>query len=323
MEHRRLGISDLHLSPVGLGCWQFSSGRGLIGGFWEALPQGRVEEIVRVSLEGGVSWFDTAEAYGGGASEQALSGALRALGRAPGEVVIATKWQPFFRRAGSISRTVGERLRCLGGYPIDLHQIHHPLSLSTVAGEMAAMAELVKSGKIRGVGVSNYPAGMMRRAHRALARHGLPLLSNQVHYSLAHRAPEKNGVLAAAKELGITVIAYSPLAQGILTGRHHEDPELIQRRPGPRKRMVAFQRKGLERSRPLVQALGKIGRAHGATPAQVALRWLLDFHGDSVVVIPGASRPEQAVENLGALSLELSEQEIARLDEVSRPLSGL
>ncbi len=320
---RALGGSDLRVSPIGLGCWQFSAGKGLIGGYWAALTQDRVEAIVRTSLQGGVTWFDTAEAYGGGASEEALSTALRSLGKSPGDVAVATKWQPFLRSAAGIGRTIEKRLRCLGGFPIDLHQIHSPTSLSSVDREMEAMAALVRGGKIRSVGVSNYPAGMMRRAHRALAARGLPLVSNQIRYSLLHRRAERNGVMAAAKELGITVIAYSPLAQGILTGRLHDDPDLIQARPGPRKRMPAFQRKGLERTRPLVDALGEIGRAHGATTAQVALNWLLAFHGETVVAIPGASRPEQMEENLGALSLTLTARELARLDELSRPYSGL
>ncbi|MFC1791916.1 aldo/keto reductase, partial [Gemmatimonadota bacterium] len=190
---RPLGASGIRVSPVGLGCWQFSAGKGLIGGYWEALSQERVQSIVRVSLEGGVTWFDTAEAYGNGASEEALAQALKALEIAPGDVVVATKWQPFLRRAGSIARTIEERLHRLGGYPIDLHQVHSPLSLSTVRAEMDSMARLVEEGKIRSVGVSNFPVGMMRKAHEVLSRRGIPLASNQIHYSLLRRRAEANG----------------------------------------------------------------------------------------------------------------------------------
>jgi len=319
MEGRRLGKSDLEISPLGLGCWQFSGGKGLVGGFWEALQQDQVRSIVRVALEGRVNWFDTAEAYGGGHSERALVEALRALGVVPGEVLIATKWWPAFRWAGNLLRSIEERLEQLGGYPIDLYQIHGPFSFSGIRAEMAAMARLVKSGKIRTVGVSNYPARMMERAHRHLAREGVPLVANQIHYSLLARRPDVNGVLETAKRLGITIIAYSPLAQGILTGRHHRDPKLIHTRPGPRKRMAAFQRKGLERTRPLVEALEEIGEALGATPAQVALNWVLTFHGKTVVAIPGASHPSQMDENLGALTFTLEREDLARLDQLSRP----
>jgi aryl-alcohol dehydrogenase-like predicted oxidoreductase len=183
---------------------------------------------------------------------------------------------------------------------------------------MAAMVRLVKTGKIKTVGVSNYTARMMEKAHRHLAREGVPLVSNQIHYSLLARRADVNGVMEAAKRLGITIIAYSPLAQGILTGRHHQDPGLIQTRPGPRKRMAGFRPKGLERSRPLVEALAEIGEAHGATPGQVALNWLMTFHGETVVAIPGASRPHQMEENTGALTFGLEEEELARLDRLSR-----
>ena len=159
---------------------------------------------------------------------------------------------------------------------------------------MAALARLVSSGKVKTVGVSNYPAGMMVRAHRYLAQAGIPLVSNQIRYSLLARKAKVNGVMEEAKRLGITIIAYSPLAQGILTGRFHADPALIQTRPGPRRRMAAFQRRGLEKTRPLVDALAEIGELRGATPGQVALNWLMTFHGKTVVVIPGSSRPPRS-----------------------------
>jgi aryl-alcohol dehydrogenase-like predicted oxidoreductase len=319
LEKRRLGGSEVEVSPLGLGCWQFSGGRGLVGGFWEALTQEQVTAVVRVALEGGVDWFDTAEAYGRGHSEESLAFALHALGVGPGTIVVATKWWPFFRTAGNLLRSIEERLERLGGFPIDLYQIHQPLSFSGVKAEMAAMARLVKTGKIRTVGVSNYTARMMEKAHRHLAREGVPLVSNQIRYSLLARRADSNGVLDTAKRLGITIIAYSPLAQGVLTGRHHEDPGLIQNRPGPRKRMAAFRPNGLEKSRPLVEALAEIGEAHGATPGQVALNWLMTFHGETVVAIPGASRPSQMEENAGALTFTLEEEELARLDRLSRP----
>lgn len=320
LTKRKLGASDLLVSPLGLGCWQFSGGKGLVGGFWEALGQERVTDIVRVALNGGVNWFDTAEAYGKGRSEEALAAALRLEGVEAGQVLVATKWWPFFRTARHLRRSIEERLDHLGGFSIDLYQIHSPLSLSTVRAEMKAMAALVKAEKIRAVGVSNYPAGMMERAHRELAREGIPLVSNQVHYSLLARRADSNGVVETAKRLGMTIIAYSPLGQGILTGRHHDDPALIRSRPGPRKRMPAFRGKGLGRTRPLVDALREIGESHGATPAQVALNWLMLYHGDTVVVIPGASRPAQMEENLGAMTFRLEEDELSRLDVLSRRL---
>ncbi len=318
-ERRRLGRTSVEITAIGLGCWQFSSGFGFVGGYWEALSQETVNEIVGAGLRGGIDWFDTAEAYGKGRSEQALSRALAENGRRNGDVVVATKWWPILRTAASIGRTIDERLRCLGGFSIDLHQVHQPFSLSTVEAEMEAMAALVAARKVRSVGVSNFSASQMRRAHAALSRHGIPLASNQVRYSLVYRGIETNGILDAARELGVTIIAYSPLEQGLLTGKYHLDPSFIRTRPGPRKWMGRFSARGLERTRPVVEALREIGETRGVTPAQVALAWLTQFHGEQVLVIPGASRRAQAEENAGALGLDLSPTELGRLDQLSRP----
>jgi aryl-alcohol dehydrogenase-like predicted oxidoreductase len=315
---RRLGKTEIEITPVGLGCWQFSAGQNLAGKFWEVLSQSRVDQVVEASLAGGINWFDTAEIYGNGASERALAAALNRAGKRNGEIVIATKWSPIFRTAKSVRSTIGQRLSCLAPFNIDLHQVHNPFGFSSVEAEMNAMADLVADKRIRAVGVSNFNAKRTRRAHTAVAKRGLALASNQVKYSLLDRAIESNGTLAAARELNVTIIAYSPLEQGLLTGKYHSNPDYVRSRPGPRKWMRHFRSKGLERSRPLVAELEKIAQAHGATPGQVALAWLCQFHQDLVVVIPGASRVEQAVENSGALQLTLSRLELNRLDQLSR-----
>ena len=321
-ERRRLGRTSVEITPIGLGCWQFSGGFGLVGGFWETLPQETVDETVRAALAGGIGWFDTAEVYGRGRSEQALAHALAAAGRKDGDVVVATKWWPLPRTARSIRTTIGDRLRRLGGFSIDLHQVHWPFSFSSVEAEMEAMADLVAARKIRAVGVSNFSAARMRRAHAALERRGIPLASNQVRYSLIDRRIESNGVLAAAKELGVTIIAYSPLGQGILSGKFHADPALVRSRPGPRRHMSLFRARGLARTRPLVDSLQRIASARAVTASQVALSWLLHRHGDTVVAIPGASRPRHAEEAAGAMSLRLTDEEMDRLEVLSRPFLG-
>lgn len=318
MSLRPLGRTGASLSSLGLGCWQFSEGFGLVGGFWPALPQETVDAIVERSLAGGITWFDTAEAYGDGRSEVALARSLEKAGKRPGDVFVATKWMPAGRRAGSIKATIDVRLEKLKPYPIDLHQVHQPFGLSSVEAEMDAMADLVEQKKVRFVGVSNFKAPLLRRAHAALAKRGLPLAANQVKYSLLDRRIESNGTLAAAKELGVTVIAYSPLEQGLLSGKFHRDPSLLAG-TGLRKWMPRFRASGLEKSRPLIDELEKVAQAHGATSSQVALAWLVGFHGDTVVAIPGATKTKHVEENVGAMGLVLSRLELDRLDELSRP----
>jgi aryl-alcohol dehydrogenase-like predicted oxidoreductase len=319
---RRLGKTDIEVTPIGLGTWQFSGGHGLIAGYWGEVPQETVNAIVKASLDGGINWFDTAEAYGWGKSEQALARALRAAGKEPGGVRVATKWWPAFRRASHLRRTIDRRLGALDGFPIDLYQVHQPLSWSSVERQMDAMADLVLRHKVRAVGVSNFKADAMRRAHAALAARGIPLAANQVQYNLLDRRIEKDGVLAAAKELGITIIAYSPLAQGVLTGRFHEDPARVKTLRAPRRWRAVFRKKGLEASRPLVDELRRLGEAHGASPAQVALSWLITFSGDTVVAIPGATKQIHVADIVGAMRLELTATERARLDELSRAYLG-
>jgi len=319
-ERRRLGRSDVEVTPIGLGCWQFSGGAGPTGWFWETLPQPQVDAIVRAALDGGISWFDTAEVYGWGRSERALSHALAAGRRGDGEVVVATKWWPALRRARTIAATLEERRRCLAPFSIGLHQVHQPWSVSSVEAQMEAMADLVAAGSIRAVGVSNFSAAWMRRAHATLARRGLALASNQVSYSLVNRRIESNGVLAAAQELGVTIIAYSPLAQGLLSGKFHEDPALVRGRTGPRRWMPLFRTKGLERTRPLIEELRRVAAAHGVSPAQVALNWLTHFHGMTVVAIPGATQPRHAEEAAGAMRFTLDAEELRRIDERSRAI---
>lgn len=312
-----LGTTGMTISPIGLGCWQFSRGKGFAGRMWPVLDDATVDAVVGASLKNGVNWFDTAEAYGWGESERALTEALSRRGVIPGDVVIATKWWPVLRTSRSLRSSIQARLEALGGFGIDLYQIHNPAALATVRGQMRAMADLVNAGKIRSVGVSNFSASRMRKAHAALAGHGIRLASNQVRYSLLDRRIETNGLLRAAEELRITLIAYSPLAQGLLTGKYHDDPSAIRGKPGYRKFMGAFSARGLARSRPVVDALRQIGTAHGVHPAQVALNWTVTRHGERVVAIPGATRERHARLNAQAVAFSLTPAEIDLLDGLS------
>jgi aryl-alcohol dehydrogenase-like predicted oxidoreductase len=322
MDARKLGTTDVEVSAIGLGCWQFSQGKGMTGRMWSVLDQGTMDAIVDAALTGGVSWFDTAQAYGNGASERALSTALQHRGVEPGTVVVATKWLPIAKPARDIARTIGTRIACLQPYPIDLFQVHMPGSLSSIPAQMREMAALVRAGKVRAVGVSNFSAKQMAQAAAALRDEGLTLASNQVRINLLDRRVESNGVLAAAQGLGVTLIAYSPLAQGILTGRYHDDPALARALPWSRRSRLSpssrfLTPEGLARTAPLIAELRAVGEAHGASLAQVALAWLVTRYGNTVVAIPGASRPEQAAATAAAMDLLLTEAETARIDTIS------
>jgi aryl-alcohol dehydrogenase-like predicted oxidoreductase len=310
---RQLGKSALMLSPIGLGCWQF--GGSTMTAYWKSPPQVEIDAIVRVSLEGGINWFDTAELYGSGRSELALSIALQKAGRKNGDIIIATKWSPLLRTARTIARTLPSRQQHLSPFDVDLFQVHLPYSISSVEAQMNAMADLLDAKKIKAVGVSNFSETSMRRAQKALADRGYSLASNQVRYSLLDRRIEKNGILSCAKELNISIIAYSPLAQGLLSGKYHQNPEAISALPLMRRRAS---KDNLEKSRQLVASLTEIARSYEVTASQVALNWLINYHGATVLAIPGATKLEHARQNCTALSFQLKQDEMDNIELLSR-----
>jgi aryl-alcohol dehydrogenase-like predicted oxidoreductase len=299
-----IGRTDLRVAPLGVGTWQWGDRYWRFGGEYGLSD---VEAAYRASRETGIAFFDTAEIYGRGESERIL-GAL--VGRDLGPVVVATKFAPLPTRwtARHVAQALDASLKRLGMPRVDLYQIHWPYSLMRIDMLMNALADRVEAGTVRAVGVSNYSARQMRRAHAALARRGVPLASNQVHYSLLHRAPERNGVLIACRELDVRLIAYSPLEQGLLTGKyHHGTPP-----PGGfRGLVVAYRPSALRASLPLIERLEEIGTAHGGkTAGQVALNWLMRR---GALPIPGAKTAAQAAANAGALGWEMSDEELAQL----------
>jgi aryl-alcohol dehydrogenase-like predicted oxidoreductase len=271
--------------------------------------QGPEEErrAFEASLSAGADLFDTAAMYSGGASERRL-GEL-AEGKS---VVVATKFPPgWLSKAEVLPDALDQSLVRLRRSTIDLYQHHFPSRRVSIPALMGFMADAVEAGKVRALGVSNYSAEQLRIAHAVLAKRGVPLASNQVEYSLLHRAPEVNGVLDACRELGITLIAYQPLAQGVLTGKY---------RPGDRPKGIRrfgryFRSDGLKQAQPVVALLGEIGERQSKTPAQVALRWLIEQEG--ILPIPGAKDEKQAASNAGALSFSLVDGEIEALDRAT------
>ena len=315
---RQLGATDIEVTPVGVGCMQFAGDGFLSRQMFPGIEQPTVTEIVKTALDAGLSWFDTAEMYGRGHSERVLTTALRQLGAEPADTPIATKWTPLLRTAASIRRTISDRLAALQGYPITLHQIHMPHgSLSPIPRQLDAFAELQEKGLIKAVGVSSFNGPQLATAHAHLAARGITLASNQVRVSLAHRNIERDGTLETARRLGVTLIAFSPLHSGLLTGKFHARPELAAAVPRIRRAIGGFTPRGLARTEPLIRELREIGTAHGVSPSVVALSWVISFYRDTVVAIPGASKPAHARDNAAAMDLRLAEKELARLDEIS------
>jgi len=287
------------VSAIGLGTWQFGSREWGYGPVYAGKVAG---DIVRRALELGVNLVDTAEFYGFGRSERIVGEAIR--GRRE-RVFLATKIFPIglpfmigWRARGSARR--------LGVDQIDLYQQHWPSPLFPARSTMPRMRRLVEAGLVRHVGVSNFSLQQWQEAEQAL---GGPVLSNQVLFSLVHREPER-GLVPWAQEKGRIVIAYSPLGQGLLSGKYQQATPTNLRRV--RREFSAESRARLS---PLIDALGEIGTRHGATRAQVSLAWLI--RKPNVVAIPGASSVKQLEENVAASDLELSDEEAARLDSLS------
>jgi aryl-alcohol dehydrogenase-like predicted oxidoreductase len=293
------GPGARELRPIGVGT-----------NSWCAKTHPAAHAALLASLDAGISFIDTAEAYHAGGSERSIGQILRDSGR---RAFVATKFAPLPWRLslGSVSRALSESLERLDLERIDLYQVHWPFTLLDIERMMGRLADEVERGRIGGVGVSNYNAAQTRRAHAALAERGVPLLSNQVNYSLLHRAPEANGVLDACRELDITLIAYTPLASGALTGKYRPGG----RKPQPTRRVMSAYRK-IQDVMPVVEKLERIGRAHDRSPAQVALNWLA--RQENVLPIPGATHARQAQDNAGSIDFESTAKEAEQLDSVSR-----
>ncbi|MHA1593033.1 MAG: aldo/keto reductase [Candidatus Heimdallarchaeaceae archaeon] len=312
---RKLGKTDIDITPIGQGVMQFAGGTTFMKFMYPALTDEQSNTIVKTALDNGINWFDTAEAYGFGLSEEKLAKGLQAANVDDKDVIIATKWMPMMRRAKSIKKTIQNRINHLAPYTIDLHQIHMPYSFSSFQKQFDAMADILNEGHIKSIGISNFSASQMTKAHDILAEKGLILASNQVNYSLIKRKIESNGVLDAAKELGVTIISWSPLQSGILSGKFHKDEQLFNALSFARKMRS---KKQIRDSQDLINTLDSVANSHKATIAQIALNWLVNYHGDTVVAIPGATKASQAESNGKAMSIKLTQNELNEIEEQSR-----
>lgn len=299
MEFQELGRSGIKISSIGLGTWQWGSREW---GYGRLYTKKDLLNSFQKARDAGINLIDTAEIYGLGTSEKLVAEAIRNCRE---DVIIATKVSPWNLSHGSVIRAANRSLRRLGVDAIDLYQIHWPNPLVPIRGSMKAMKKLVREGKVRCVGVSNFNLKKMKSAQEALAP--LELASNQVKYNLLDRGI-KASLLPYAQKERITIIAYSPLAKGLLSGKYttaSKPSSLVQ------QTSARFSKRNLARLTTLIQCLKDVAQAHKKTPSQAALNWLVAQQ--NVIAIPGAKTQESVVDNAGATDWRLSEDEVARL----------
>ncbi len=295
-------VGGARVSLVGLGTWQFGSAEWGYGDQYAAVE---AEAIVRRALELGVNLIDTAEAYAHGQSEIIVG---RGIAGQREKAFVATKVWPVAPLAGVVEEHARRSAARMEIDTIDLYQVHWPNPVVSLGSTMAGMRRLVDGGVVRHVGVSNFS---LRRWRAAEARLGSPVLSNEVCYNLVARKPERE-LLPYAAASDRLVIAYSPLAKGLLGGRYDEAhrPSSLVRRMSP-----LFMPENLQRVGPLLKVLREVAAAQGASPAQVALAWVL--RRPNTVAIPGARTVEQLESNVAAAELSLTDDEDAALTKAS------
>lgn len=312
METIRLGQNGPTVTPLCIGTWAW--GDKLFWNYGTNYGADELQNAFKASLDAGVTFFDTAEIYGTGLSEKFLGQFIKETNR---PVQIATKFGPMPWRLNrqAVADALTASLKRLQLERVDLYQVHWPFAfLMSQHTLMNALADEVERGRIASIGVSNYSEEQMREAHQLLAQRGVPLAVNQVRYSLITRQVESKGITNAARELGVTILAYSPLAQGLLTGKYSASGGATP--TGARKVDPRFKEQNLQKIEPVLSLLRQFGEKYGRTPAQVALNWLI-CQGN-VIPIAGAKTAEQVVQNAGALGWRLNENEVGELDELTQ-----
>jgi aryl-alcohol dehydrogenase-like predicted oxidoreductase len=307
-----IGTSGITVAPLGIGTWAW--GDKFFWGYGGDYGTAQLQGAFNATVAAGITLFDTAEIYGFGDSEKLLGQFIQQTQQ---PVQVATKYFPLPWRFNSsaVADALTASLKRLQLPSVALYQVHMPFDfLMHKTTLMNALADEVQQGRIQAIGVSNYTAEQMRQAHEILAKRGIPLAANQMLYSLLDRQIEHNGVMETARELGVTILAYSPLAQGLLTGKY--TPEHYRPPTGARRLSPQFSREGLEKIAPVVRLLKEIGEKYDRTPAQVSLNWLIAQ--GNVIPIPGAKNAEQARQNVGALGWKMTPEEIEQIDRLTQ-----
>ncbi len=308
----RLGKTSIEVAPLGIGTWAW--GDSMFWSYGQDYDRNDVKNAFITAMEAGITLFDTAEVYGNGESERLIGQFKQENSQ---NITIATKYAPLPWRWNkqSVSQALTDSLNRLKVEYIPLYQVHWPFMLMSQETLMNALADEVEKGRIGAIGVSNYSAQEMKKASEILSPRNIPLAVNQVKYSLLTRKIETKGITHMANKLGITLLAYSPLAQGLLTGKYSHSQK--QTPEGARKLDFRFNDKGLNKIAPVVNLLKDIAAKYDKTPAQVALNWLISQ--SNVIPIPGAKNARQAQENAGALGWQLTNGEVEQLEQISRP----
>ncbi len=306
-----LAGSEVAVPPLGVGTWAWGDkGTWGMGGYDNSYSEATIREAWEACIEAGVTLFDTAEVYGGGESERIIGRLVALDPSVRSKVVIATKFMPMpwkLAVTSSLVKSAKASLGRLGIDSIDLYQIHGPISLRSHSALADALATAHAEGLIKAIGVSNYSVKETRSMDAALRERGLRLATNQIEFSLLRSMPEKVGLLACCRELGVVPLAYSPIGQGRLTGK------FSVANPPPKAR--DFSAHPMEEVDKVVEVLRRIGTAHGErTPSQVALAWII---AKGAIPIPGAKSAKQALDNAGALGWRLDDAELAELDAAS------
>ncbi len=301
------GDPEIKISAMGAGTWAW--GDRSFWGYGKEYGIQDIEEAFIKTLECGITFFDTAEAYGWGLSEKIIGNLIHKYNSE--NIFIATKFMPYPWRISrkDFRKALRNSIKRLGLPKIDLYQIHWPIPPVAIETWVECMADAVEEGLCSYIGVSNYNLKQLKRATEVLNKRGMKLASNQVPYHLLNRKIEFDGVWEFCLANNIKIIAYSPLAQGLLTGKY------TPKNPPRGLRNFLYPSSYLAKVTSLVEYLSEVGKAYGGkTPSQVALNWLIS---KGALPIPGFKNVKQAQDNAGALNWRLSEVDIKNLDEIS------
>lgn len=303
MEYVELGKSGFKVSVIGLGTWQIGT---KLWGWGMDYNESDAIATIHQAIDLGVNFIDTAEVYGGGRSEEIIG---KAIASRRDEVFLATKVWLTNLSYDKVIKAAERSLRRLGVNVIDLYQVHWPNPLIPIEQTIRAMERLVKEGKVRCIGVSNFSVKQLKKAQDTLSSE--EIVSNQVEYNLLNRKIERD-LLPYARQEKITIIAYSPLAKGILTGKY--TPEKVPR-DLLRRVDILFSSENLKRANMVLEILRKIANRRRKNVSQVALNWLIKE--PAIVVIPGAKKPVHVKENVGAVGWKLTDEEIKVIEDAS------